>query len=193
MTAILQDLYIGQGDNAPAPTWAMPFTPSGVWQLVVSTRTMTLTLRSDTGDLLVDLTANTVTWPISTAQSAMLPIGRLTSYTLRRIVAGGETRFYAGGFIIVLNGPVPGSTVQVVVAGPQGAPGPAQIISGNGPPADSDGANGQFWIDLGSQPAIYGPKASGAWPGIGYLLGAPIALVSQTDFSNPDNAVFANR
>jgi hypothetical protein len=58
--------------------------------------------------------------------------------------------------------------------GTPGAPGPAgangnTILNGIGPPASTLGNNGDFYIDTAAM-AIYGPKASGAWPARGVSL-----------------------
>lgn len=58
----------------------------------------------------------------------------------------------------------------VLVEGPQGAPG-SKILSGTGAPASGIGVNGDYYIDTTSGAVqIYGPKASGAWPGAGVSL-----------------------
>lgn len=48
--------------------------------------------------------------------------------------------------------------------GPRGAPG-SQILKGNGPPPDSLGANGDYYIDVADDDTpLYGPKADNEWP-----------------------------
>lgn len=61
----------------------------------------------------------------------------------------------------------PGSYVSM--AGTQGTPGTAgtngnTILNGSGAPASGLGNNGDFYIDT-TNSRLYGPKASGAWPG----------------------------
>ena len=120
-----QDIPLGRGDNAPTPMWSVPFDPTGsVFELVVTPhRGVPFTRRSDDGDLVVDGLNRRITWPVASADSAILPLGKLTTYTLRRIVTGGETRYYASGCLIVLAGPVDASLVPIVAVGPQGPPG----------------------------------------------------------------------
>ena len=124
------DFPIGRGDNEPVLTWAMPFAVAGSdFDLVITTplqpgsnvppSTMTLTVSG--GDLTLDTVANTVTWPVTSAQSAALSYTNF--YTLRRIVLGGEIRYYAQGRIFGVDGPVGTSSATVQVAGPQGEPG----------------------------------------------------------------------
>lgn len=56
----------------------------------------------------------------------------------------------------------------VLVPGPQGDPGTngSTILSGHGAPSNSTGSDGDYWMDLDAT-TLYGPKASGAWPGTG--------------------------
>ncbi len=57
---------------------------------------------------------------------------------------------------------------------PQGASGPAgaAVLNGAGAPSNGSGSNGDFYLDT-TNTRLYGPKASGSWPG-GYvsLIGA---------------------
>src|SRR5438309_5526733 len=48
-------------------------------------------------------------------------------------------------------------------AGPQGPAG-ASILSGAGAPSAATGNNGDFYLNTATS-CLYGPKASGAWPG----------------------------
>ncbi len=125
-----QDLSIGRGDNAPAMTWTMPFAVAGSdFALAIAMPgggSETLTVSG--GGLVLDAVANTVTWLVTTAQSAALPYTSL--YTLQRRVPGGEVRYYASGRIFGVDGPVGPSSVVVQVAGPQGPlPSNAQIVA----------------------------------------------------------------
>jgi hypothetical protein len=61
-------------------------------------------------------------------------------------------------------------------AGPTGPPGPvgptgAQLLNGTTAPTGATGANGDYYIDSATS-VLYGPKASGAWPGGISLIGA---------------------
>ena len=118
------DLSIGRGDNAPALTWQMPFAVAGSdFDLVLTMpggRAETLTASG--GDLALDTAANTVTWPVTSAQSKTLPYTSL--YTLRRVVPGGEVRYYAQGRIFGVDGPV-GPSKVTVLGDAAGAPVPA--------------------------------------------------------------------
>jgi hypothetical protein len=63
-------------------------------------------------------------------------------------------------------------TWSSTLAGPAGPQGPAgaagasgnTLLSGTGAPSNSSGANGDFYVRLDTS-CLYGPKASGAWPG----------------------------
>lgn len=57
----------------------------------------------------------------------------------------------------------------VSLIGPQGIPGNT-VLYGTGPPANSLGVDGNFYIDTSAH-YIYGPKASGAWPAGASLVG----------------------
>jgi hypothetical protein len=59
----------------------------------------------------------------------------------------------------------------VLVPGPVGLPGADgnTILSGHGAPANSTGRDGDYWMDLDAT-TLYGPKASGSWPGSGVSL-----------------------
>jgi len=54
----------------------------------------------------------------------------------------------------------------ISLVGPAGAAGASgnTVLSGMGAPSNSSGANGDFYIRLDTS-CLYGPKASGAWPG----------------------------
>ena len=53
--------------------------------------------------------------------------------------------------------------IEVTSPGPQGVRGTI-FISGNGLPTSDIGVNGDFYIDLDDNSAVYGPKADGVWP-----------------------------
>ncbi|MFB7312998.1 SGNH/GDSL hydrolase family protein [Streptomyces sp. NPDC056192] len=53
----------------------------------------------------------------------------------------------------------------IPVPGPAGAAGNT-ILSGHGTPSSGTGRDGDYWMDLDAW-ILYGPKASGAWPGSG--------------------------
>jgi parallel beta-helix repeat protein len=62
-----------------------------------------------------------------------------------------------------------------VVISPTGIQGPrgAATLNGTGAPASTTGFDGDYYIDKAAYPAavtLYGPKASGAWPGTGVTL-----------------------
>lgn len=113
-------MFIGHGDTRPPPTWKLPFTPAGLWALTVENHKATTTYRSDTGDLVVDLTDNLVTWAITAAQSAALPLGGATLYRLMQTV-GDAVQTYANGRVVSCDGPVPSSQPAAVAIA--GAPG----------------------------------------------------------------------
>lgn len=85
-----------------------------------------------------------------------------------------------------LGGTIPSGTATRVVAGPQGpagaqgtsgTPGAAgtngsSILHGTGVPGSGTGSNGDFYLDTAAS-VLYGPKASGAWPGSGVSLIGP--------------------
>ena len=92
-----------------------------------------MTLSVSAGQLTLDTTANTVTWPITTTQSALL--SPTNFYTLRRVVLGGEVRYYAKGRIFGEDGPVGPANVVVTGVGPQGIPGEPGPTGEPGPSA----------------------------------------------------------
>lgn len=55
------------------------------------------------------------------------------------------------------------TTVEVSSTGVQGARGTI-FLSGNGLPTIDVGVDGDFYIDLDDNSAVYGPKADGVWP-----------------------------
>ena len=55
------------------------------------------------------------------------------------------------------------TTVEVSSTGVQGARG-TLFLSGNGFPAADVGVDGDFYIDLDDNSAVYGPKTDGVWP-----------------------------
>lgn len=55
------------------------------------------------------------------------------------------------------------TTVEVNSTGVQGARGTI-FISGNGLPTSDIGVDGDFYINLDDNAAVYGPKADGVWP-----------------------------
>ena len=125
-----QDISLGRGDTAPVPTWAVALDPTGtIFELaVMPPRATPLIRRSDTGGLAVTrdvdgsgVISATVTWPVLASESAALPLGRLTPYTLRCYGAVGDIRYTAAGFLVMTDGPVSPSTAQVQIAG---LPGP---------------------------------------------------------------------
>jgi hypothetical protein len=120
--SILQDIRIGLGDNRPWPVWHLniDISSSDFELAVVNPGRSRILLRASRDELIVDVGAGTITWPITAQQSAGMPVGS-HYYTLRRI--SPEIRFYASGSVIVTNGPVDPSLVDVIVAGPQGPPG----------------------------------------------------------------------
>ena len=116
------DLSIGRGDNAPALTWKLPFDVEGSdFVLVLTLSGGTRSFSVTGGTLTLDPVGNTVSWPVTAEQSAALP--NVCTYTLRRILPGGERRFYAEGRITARDGPVGAQSVAVQVPGPQGRPG----------------------------------------------------------------------
>jgi len=55
------------------------------------------------------------------------------------------------------------NTVELVSSGVQGARG-TLFLSGNGLPTSDTGVDGDFYIDLSDNSAVYGPKVDGEWP-----------------------------
>jgi hypothetical protein len=52
----------------------------------------------------------------------------------------------------------------VAIAGQAGRRG-SGFLTGSGPPTQSDGEDGDYWIDAATDPrTLYGPKTDGAWP-----------------------------
>ncbi|WP_406425657.1 SGNH/GDSL hydrolase family protein [Streptomyces sp. NBC_00842] len=67
----------------------------------------------------------------------------------------------------------------VPVPGPAGAAGASgnTILSGHGTPPSGTGRDGDYWMDLDAW-ELYGPKASGAWPGTGLPITDVISSVN---------------
>lgn len=55
------------------------------------------------------------------------------------------------------------NTVEVISVGVQGARG-TLFLSGDGLPTSDIGVDGDFYIDLSDNSAVYGPKVGGEWP-----------------------------
>ena len=71
--------------------------------------------------------------------------------------------------------PVTLALPPAVVISPTGVQGPRgnSTLSGARAPQAADGIDGDYWIDTTNYPTsvvLYGPKASGAWPGAGVTL-----------------------
>jgi hypothetical protein len=74
-------------------------------------------------------------------------------------------------------------------AGPTGSQGPAgtTLRSGTGTPASGTGSNGDWYIDTAAH-LLYGPKASGAWPGSGVSVIGPTGNTGATGPAGPAGA-----
>ncbi|WP_449411110.1 hypothetical protein [Methylobacterium komagatae] len=95
---VFESFAVWQGDNTPPQAWSFG-PPNAPWDLTGSVMTLTLTgllspttivtLRSDTGDgnLVVDTTAQTLTWNYTSAQSAAIPPSGAT-YQIHRLING---------------------------------------------------------------------------------------------------------
>lgn len=84
--------------------------------------------------------------------------------------------------------PTPG----VSLVGPAGATGPAgtngySILHGTTDPSSSDGQNNDFWFNT-STSTLWGPKASGTWPGSGTSLVGPTGATGATGSQGPAGA-----
>jgi hypothetical protein len=76
------------------------------------------------------------------------------------------TSFQAPDVVVDVAGEIDLKVVAPVgPRGPEGPPGNT-LLSGDGPPASSTGADGDYYIDKTAF-AIYGPKVSGNWPASG--------------------------
>lgn len=82
-----------------------------------------------------------------------------------------------------------------VIVSPTGVQGPRgnAVLSGARAPQASDGIDGDYWINTTNYPTsavLYGPKASGAWPGSGITFGggAVGALLATNNLSDVQNA-----
>jgi hypothetical protein len=88
--------------------------------------------------------------------------------------------------------------VPDVIISPTGVQGPRgnTVLSGARAPQASDGIDGDFWADTTNYPTsavLYGPKASGAWPGSGITfgggaIGALLAANNLSDLANASTA-----
>lgn len=102
------------------------------------------------------------------------------TYTVTEKMGRAEARTYA----IVLPSATPAVDLAdiapanpsdgeyVLVTGPAGKAG-SQILSGMGAPIAGEGADGDFYVDkTAGAVTLYGPKAAGAWPATGVVLGS---------------------
>ena len=92
-----------------------------------------------------------------------------------------------------------GATGATGPAGPQGEPGPTgatgdpgskgdpgtSVLNGCVPPTDDLGNDGDFYIDTATA-ILYGPKASGAWPGVGTSLVGPAGAIGPQGPAGPE-------
>lgn|GEM_PF-2084609 len=85
-----------------------------------------------------------------------------------------------------------------VIISPTGVQGPRgnAVLSGARTPLASDGIDGDYWINTTNYPTsavLYGPKASGAWPGSGITFGggAVGALLAANNLSDVADAATA--
>lgn len=66
------------------------------------------------------------------------------------------------------------ATVEVSLTGSQGVRGNTTLAD-DGPPGPTTGIDGDWYYDVASYPTtvtLYGPKAAGAWPGTGVVIGS---------------------
>jgi len=114
MSAAILEVTIQRGDNDPAVVWQIvddagnPFMePSSSFVLMVTWRGGSI--RKDSGvsasGLTYDAETATVTWTPTTAESASLPKGRLSWYTLQRR-DDDNRRVFVEGMITGLGDPV---------------------------------------------------------------------------------------
>lgn len=85
-----------------------------------------------------------------------------------------------------------------VIISPTGVQGPRgnTVLSGHGTPASTVGIDGDYYVDTTSYPTsavLYGPKASGTWPGTGITFGGGAigALLAANNLSDVANAATA--
>ena len=173
------DFQIGIGDNAPALVWPFPFAIAGSDFILYLQQAngSYLTLTASSGALVIDPVANTVSWPLTSAQSAALLPN--TYYKLRRSITGGELRYYFSGYIRLVDGAVSILVASLPTVGPQGPPGPAG--PGGGSPeqnyALSVAAAGQTVFSLSPPPVLLSSLVLTV-NGVDYR--APVALQATT-------------
>jgi len=93
---------------------------------------------------------------------------------------GNDGDYYLNEATYTLYGPKASGawpTTGLLLKGPQGDPGATgtngnTIISGSGAPSNTEGNNGDFYLDVSTY-WLYGPKASGSWPISGTSLVGP--------------------
>ena len=91
MTPVVSDRDIQRGDSAPPLGWQLldslgqprDLTPEDTFTLTLSWISGSLT-RTTADGLVTDLDLAAILWPYSTSDSSLLPLGKLTSYRLRR-------------------------------------------------------------------------------------------------------------
>jgi hypothetical protein len=86
-------------------------------------------------------------------------------------------------------------SVPNVIVSPTGVQGPRgnAVLNGARTPLSSDGIDGDYWINTTSYPTsavLYGPKASGTWPGSGITFGGGVtgALLAANNLSDVQSA-----
>ena len=149
--------------NATAGQWEPGVAPATGTTAPPATCTAGgLYLRSDSGSNIHQLyvCTNTDTWTMANMGSgaaASRPANCVAGQTWLSTDTGVMT------YCAVTGSP---GTWSATLAGPQGPAGAAgnTILNGAGAPPGGTGANGDFYLNTAAN-CLYGPKASGAWPG----------------------------
>ena len=67
-----------------------------------------------------------------------------------------------------------GDTGDTGPQGPAGPSGASTFVSGSGPPSAATGVDGSIYLDTANG-RLWGPKASGAWPGAAFARAVPLS------------------
>jgi hypothetical protein len=160
----------GRWEPGPVPTIGTAGPPS-------TCAAGSLYLRSDAASNIQQLyvCSSTNTWTMASTGSGLAasrPVNCTAGQTWLSTDTGAMT------YCSVTGSP---GTWSATLAGPQGASGPQgpvgpagnTILSGAGAPPAGTGSNGDFYLNTTAS-CLYGPKASGAWPGsCTALIGSP--------------------
>lgn len=94
------DFDIWRGNNQPWVKFIFPFDISdSSFILRLTMEEATYTYSSEDGDLSIDASDNSVTWPYTVAMSRQIPAGKNTQFELEKYGPGNVQQTYLYGYI----------------------------------------------------------------------------------------------